>query len=93
MGLNPPFGVNGNLANKFIDKALTFKPKLIILIVPSLTERSVFCSAKLSCYRSKQLIASCFTYFFFCCCHRLDRKRKLPYDIIWEDQCLLSGKV
>uniref|UniRef100_A0A162A7A8 PHD-type domain-containing protein n=1 Tax=Daucus carota subsp. sativus TaxID=79200 RepID=A0A162A7A8_DAUCS len=61
MGLNPPFGVNGNLANKFIDKALTFKPKLIILIVPSLTER-------------------------------LDRKRKLPYDIIWEDQCLLSGK-
>ncbi|XP_074365525.1 protein ENHANCED DOWNY MILDEW 2-like [Apium graveolens] len=60
MGLNPPFGVNGCLANKFINKALTFKPKLLILIVPIETER-------------------------------LDRKKKFPYDIIWEDQCLLSG--
>ncbi|KAK1348690.1 hypothetical protein POM88_054937 [Heracleum sosnowskyi] len=39
IGLNPPFGVDGNLANKFIDKALTFKPKLLILIVPIETER------------------------------------------------------
>lgn len=39
MGLNPPFGVKAGLANKFINKALTFKPKLLILIVPSETER------------------------------------------------------
>ncbi|XP_009396089.2 protein ENHANCED DOWNY MILDEW 2 [Musa acuminata AAA Group] len=39
MGLNPPFGVKAALANKFIDKALTFKPKLLILIVPKETER------------------------------------------------------
>ncbi|KAK6947009.1 hypothetical protein RJ641_000482 [Dillenia turbinata] len=39
MGLNPPFGVNAALANKFIDKALEFSPKLIILIVPPETQR------------------------------------------------------
>ncbi|CAL4998121.1 unnamed protein product [Urochloa decumbens] len=39
MGLNPPFGLKAILANKFIDKALTFKPKLIILIVPKEAER------------------------------------------------------
>ncbi|RLN03789.1 protein ENHANCED DOWNY MILDEW 2-like isoform X2 [Panicum miliaceum] len=39
MGLNPPFGLKTILANKFIDKALTFKPKLIVLIVPKETER------------------------------------------------------
>ncbi|KAL6570808.1 hypothetical protein OROGR_000358 [Orobanche gracilis] len=39
MGLNPPFGVNAALANKFINKALEFKPKLIILIVPRETEQ------------------------------------------------------
>lgn len=39
MGLNPPFGVNASLANKFIDKALQFKPKLLILIVPQETQR------------------------------------------------------
>ncbi|KAG0491273.1 hypothetical protein HPP92_004671 [Vanilla planifolia] len=39
MGLNPPFGVNARLANQFIDKALTFKPKLLILIVPEETRR------------------------------------------------------
>ncbi|KAL3503571.1 hypothetical protein ACH5RR_038020 [Cinchona calisaya] len=36
MGLNPPFGTH---ANKFIDKALEFKPKLLILIVPQETVR------------------------------------------------------
>jgi hypothetical protein len=41
MGLNPPFGVKASLANKFIDKALTFKPKLIVLIVPKETKRYV----------------------------------------------------
>ncbi|KAK1348692.1 Protein ENHANCED DOWNY MILDEW 2 [Heracleum sosnowskyi] len=61
MGLNPPFGVDGILANKFIDKALTFKPKLLILIVPIETER-------------------------------LDRKKESPYDNIWEDHQLPSGK-
>ncbi|KAJ8754933.1 hypothetical protein K2173_015445 [Erythroxylum novogranatense] len=39
MGLNPPFGVQAVLANKFIDKALEFRPKLLILIVPPETER------------------------------------------------------
>jgi hypothetical protein len=39
IGLNPPFGLKAILANKFINKALTFKPKLIILIVPKETER------------------------------------------------------
>ncbi|KAG8051851.1 hypothetical protein GUJ93_ZPchr0001g30743 [Zizania palustris] len=39
MGLNPPFGVKAALANKFIDRALIFKPKLIILIVPKETKR------------------------------------------------------
>ncbi|XP_078171629.1 protein ENHANCED DOWNY MILDEW 2-like [Carex rostrata] len=39
MGLNPPFGTKAGLANKFIDKALTFRPKLVILIVPKETER------------------------------------------------------
>ncbi|XP_057765554.1 protein ENHANCED DOWNY MILDEW 2-like [Salvia miltiorrhiza] len=39
MGLNPPFGVNAALANRFINKALEFKPKLLILIVPRETQR------------------------------------------------------
>ncbi|WCJ33020.1 ENHANCED DOWNY MILDEW 2 [Euphorbia peplus] len=39
MGLNPPFGVKASLANKFINQALKFKPKLLILIVPPETER------------------------------------------------------
>lgn len=62
MGLNPPFGVNAHLANKFISKALQFKPKILILIVPRETER-------------------------------LDgQHRNLPYDLVWEDGELLSGK-
>lgn len=39
MGLNPPFGVKACLANQFINKALSFKPKLLILIAPPETER------------------------------------------------------
>ncbi|KAF8712051.1 hypothetical protein HU200_028883 [Digitaria exilis] len=39
MGLNPPFGVKASLANKFIEKALSFKPKLVVLIVPKETKR------------------------------------------------------
>ncbi|XP_052178870.1 protein ENHANCED DOWNY MILDEW 2-like [Diospyros lotus] len=60
MGLNPPFGVNASLANKFIDKALEFEPKLLILVVPKETER-------------------------------LDEKMN-PYDLVWENDELLSGK-
>ncbi|KAL8116200.1 hypothetical protein AgCh_022627 [Apium graveolens] len=60
MGLNPPFGVKSALANKFIDKALKFKPKLIALIVPPETQR-------------------------------LDEKDP-PYDLVFEDSELLSGK-
>ncbi|KAK9663925.1 hypothetical protein RND81_14G006700 [Saponaria officinalis] len=63
MGLNPPFGYKAALANKFINKALQFKPKLLILIVPPETQR-------------------------------LDRgkNRHLRYDLLWEDQHLLSGE-
>ncbi|KAM0024140.1 hypothetical protein Hdeb2414_s0022g00612211 [Helianthus debilis subsp. tardiflorus] len=39
MGLTPLFGKNVALANKFIDSALKFKPKLIILVVLPETER------------------------------------------------------
>ncbi|ESQ42912.1 hypothetical protein EUTSA_v10012452mg [Eutrema salsugineum] len=39
MGLNPPFGVKASLANSFIAKALEFRPKILILIVPPETER------------------------------------------------------
>ncbi|CAH2069864.1 unnamed protein product [Thlaspi arvense] len=39
MGLNPPFGFNASLANTFVDKALEFRPKILILIVPPETER------------------------------------------------------
>ncbi|KAK2987061.1 hypothetical protein RJ640_004787 [Escallonia rubra] len=60
MGLNPPFGVNASLANQFINKALEFRPKLLILILPLATER-------------------------------LDKK-KPAYDLIWEDDMLLSGR-
>ncbi|KAK3032465.1 hypothetical protein RJ639_037278 [Escallonia herrerae] len=60
MGLNPPFGVNASLANQFINKALEFRPKLLILILPLANER-------------------------------LDKK-KPAYDLIWEDDMLLSGR-
>jgi hypothetical protein len=39
MGLNPPFGKQSALANAFINHAVTFRPKLIILIVPPSTKR------------------------------------------------------
>ncbi|XP_024032079.1 protein ENHANCED DOWNY MILDEW 2 isoform X2 [Morus notabilis] len=60
MGLNPPFGVKASLANRFIRKALEFRPKLLILIVPKETKR-------------------------------LDQTG-FPYDLVWEDQVILSGK-
>ncbi|CAM6128024.1 unnamed protein product [Calypogeia fissa] len=39
IGLNPPFGYMGSLADKFILHALKFKPKLLILIVPPVSMR------------------------------------------------------
>jgi len=39
MGLNPPFGMRSALANAFIDQAIIFRPKIIILIVPPTTKR------------------------------------------------------
>lgn len=60
MGLNPPFGVKASRANQFIDKALEFNPKLLILIVPPETQG-------------------------------LDQKAS-PYDLIWQNTHLLSGK-
>ncbi|KAJ8423613.1 hypothetical protein Cgig2_015702 [Carnegiea gigantea] len=38
MRSNPPFGVKGALANKFIDHALQFDPRLIILIISPETQ-------------------------------------------------------
>ena len=88
MGLNPPFGFKASLANQFINKALTFKPKLIILIVPKETERCPL------------LLSIC---MFFCCklisntfpCFILDRldKKYPPYELIWQDSQQLAGKV
>lgn len=63
IGLNPPFGVKGCLANKFINKALTFNPKLLILIVPKVTKRSVFVSFHtlfLSCNKNKTHLSTMF---------------------------------
>lgn len=37
IGLNPPFGVNGVLASKFIEHAASFEPRVILLIAPSCT--------------------------------------------------------
>ena len=34
IGLNPPFGKNNALANKFVQHAARFKPRLLVLIVP-----------------------------------------------------------
>ena len=92
MGLNPPFGVKGALANKFVDHALQFDPKLIILIVPPETERyglinllNCFCSLQDLSFPDNVLVCTAF---------RLDRRRHgKNYDLIWEDRCLLSGKV
>lgn len=53
MGLNPPFGVKASLANKFIDKALSFKPKLVVLIVPKETRRY----SPYSCWQNILLIS------------------------------------
>lgn len=39
MGLNPPFGVRAQLANRFIVHAINFRPKLLVLIVPPETMR------------------------------------------------------
>ncbi|XP_073297229.1 protein ENHANCED DOWNY MILDEW 2-like isoform X1 [Primulina huaijiensis] len=39
MGLHPPFGTGGELDDKFINKALEFMPKLLILIAPRGTQR------------------------------------------------------
>lgn len=97
MGLNPPFGVNAALANKFIDKALEFNPKLLILIVPTETERCAH-----SCYSfipPPPSLSLC-VCARACVCHftlplafsRLDKKRT-PYDLVWEDKAMLAGKV
>jgi hypothetical protein len=39
IGLNPPFGVHAAIANVFVQHAVTFRPKLIVLIVPPETKR------------------------------------------------------
>lgn len=86
--MNPPFGVKGSLANKFINKALTFKPKLLVLIVPKVTKRLVYfiLGPKVYDIMRKKLMS---TNFYFA---RLDRK-KGGYNLIWEDNEMFSGKV
>lgn len=34
IGLNPPFGKNNGLANMFVGQAASFRPRVIVLIVP-----------------------------------------------------------
>ncbi|KAL5548513.1 hypothetical protein UlMin_003744 [Ulmus minor] len=60
VGLNHPTGDDATLTNKFIDKALEFKPKLLVLVASQEAQR-------------------------------LD-KYKSPYDLLWEDDQLFSGK-
>lgn len=39
IGLNPPFGKNGSLANEFVSYAVDkFQPRMIVLIVPKVTK-------------------------------------------------------
>ncbi|KAF4384263.1 hypothetical protein G4B88_016829 [Cannabis sativa] len=86
MGLHPPFGVGAKFAKKFIDKALGFKPKLLILIAPPETETERY--YLLSTYSShREGYHFCFVTFLY----RLD-EQELPYDLVWEDDHLLSGK-
>lgn len=37
IGLNPPFGKDNYLANKFVMHAVEFKPRVLVLIVPPAT--------------------------------------------------------
>lgn len=55
MGLNPPFGKNAALANQFIQQAVKFMPKLIILIVPPETERyhNIYACVNTNSYKDK----------------------------------------
>lgn len=97
MGLNPPFGVNAALANKFINKALEFKPKLLILIVPRETQRYyLFELLIIFKIENKRLMhikdigeGSVFICFLLI---RLDEKES-PYDLILEDDQMFVGKV
>jgi hypothetical protein len=34
IGLNPPFGAKGRLAKQFCDHAISFQPRLLVLIIP-----------------------------------------------------------
>jgi hypothetical protein len=65
MGLNPPFGVKASLANKFIDKALLFKPKLIVLIVPKETKRYELYSCQQKCLFYKIRVSMSLHPFFY----------------------------
>lgn len=38
VGINPPFGMNGNLAGKFVKKCAELKARMIFLIVPPKTK-------------------------------------------------------
>ena len=39
IGLNPPFGKDGSLANKFVERAALYhQPRIIVLIVPPKTK-------------------------------------------------------
>lgn len=39
IGLNPPFGKDGSLANKFVERAAMYhQPRIIVLIVPPKTK-------------------------------------------------------
>lgn len=80
--MNPPFGHKASLANAFIKKALEFKPKILILIVPSETKRYI---ANTVSFSDKHFITLGSSTF------RVDLIA--DYELIWEDRNLLSGLV
>lgn len=84
MGLHPPSGTDGDLDDKFINKALEFKPKLLIIIAHRGTQRYVLKFGPFH-HKTKQRTKSepkttCVLFPSF----RLDSE-DFPYDLIWED--------
>ncbi|KAI3717921.1 hypothetical protein L1987_69846 [Smallanthus sonchifolius] len=91
MGVNPPFGVNASLANKFIDNALLLSLSLLFsLFLQKLKGRfpppSLYAITRVCMYVSVSDHArsshSC----------KDSEKRRPLYDLVWEDVDLLAGK-
>lgn len=59
IGLNPPFGKDGVLANKFVQRAAMYhQPRIIVLIVPPETKaRSLYWRVMLCCFDGQSTYA------------------------------------